>query len=509
MGNVVAPIWDHAVRHPEAVALRSATGGREERLTAGELTARSGAFARRLVAAGVHPGDRVLLVAPTGIAFVVAYLGILASGATAVTVNTQCTAPELGHFLDDARCTLAIAHDEHRDAVARAGAAAGIPVWSVDDRTGAGATVPDPADVVARAGDDLAVLLYTSGTTGKPKGAMLGHGTVGAAVRCYESLLGISADDRLGTALPLFHVFGQISVMLTALVLGAPLSLLRPFTGPALLRLAADHRLTIVSGVPTMWIEMLRAGTPVGREDLTALRLAASGGAALPQEIGRAFAERFGVEILDGYGLSETSAAGTFTRPGRPARAGSVGQALPGLEIALLDESGVEVATGTVGEVAIRGPVVFQGYWGRPEATREVLREGWFRTGDLARADDDGYLWIVDRTKDVIIRGGYNVYPREVEELLYTYPGVHEAAVIGIPDERLGEEVAAVLVPVAGAGLDPEQVRAWLADRLASYKQPRLYQVTDALPRNGTGKILKRAIDRDAVLAGARRVRRA
>ncbi|WP_432843097.1 AMP-binding protein [Dactylosporangium sp. CA-092794] len=499
MTNAVAAIWAHAAAAPDRPAVRTP----EITWSYGELVRRSAAFADRLARAGIDAGDRVLLCAPTEPGFVAAYLGILARGAVAVTVNTQCAPAELEYFLRDAGCALAVAHAEVTGRLGPAAEATGTPLWTLPL-----AEAPPGGDVLPaeRADDDLAVLLYTSGTTGRPKGAMLGHGNLSAAADAYCGLLSITAEDRIGTALPLFHVFGQVGVLLTALRAGAGMSLLRPFSAAGLLAMAAGHRLTMVSGVPTMWLEMLHATTGVGREELAGLRAACSGGAAMPLEVARAFRDRFGPEILDGYGLSETASAGALRDPAWPAKEGSVGPAVPGLRLAILDDGGEPLPSGAVGEVAIHGPAVGQGYWGRPQDTAEVLRDGWFRTGDLGRMDDEGYLWIVDRKKDMIIRGGYNVYPREVEEALYEHPEVREAAVIGVPDPRLGEEVAAVLV-VAGP-VDPDGLRAWLEERLAVYKVPRLYHFVDALPRGATGKLLKRDIDRSAVLTRARRAHR-
>lgn len=316
-------------------------------------------------------------------------------------------------------------------------------------------------------------------------------------------------NDRMGTALPLFHVFGQACVMGTAFRTGASLSLLRPFSGPAVLQMAAAHEITILCGVPTMWNAMLHADIDLSSKDLPRLRLAASGGAALPFEVAKAFNDRFGCMVLDGYGLSETTGAATFNVPDGKRKEASVGPALPGLEVAVVDADGKPLPPGEAGEVAIKGPVVMRGYWRRPDATAEVMRDGWFLTGDVGRQDEDGYVWIVDRKKELIIRGGYNVYPREIEEILYAHPLIREAAVIGVPDERLGEEIAAIIALHPGASLDPAELREWLEERLATYKIPRIYQYMDELPRGSTGKILKRAIDRDAVLEHGAIVRRA
>ncbi|MGW4201491.1 AMP-binding protein [Streptomyces sp. NPDC004726] len=503
MTNAVEPVWRHAERSPAATALRAG----DSVWSYAEVAGQAESFRARLSEAGVRPDSRVLLVAPTGPEFVFAYLGILAHGAVAVTVNPQCTSAELQYFLRDAGCELAVAGRETPDALREAAAATGVGFWTLAEG-GDGPrprVLAGPVHPVHEA--DAAVLLYTSGTTGRPKGAVLTHANLSAAAAIYAEVLELDAEDRVGTALPLFHVFGQVAVLLMAVQAGASVSLLHPFSGAAMLRMAAEHRLTVVSGVPTMWNEMLHADSPVRPEQLAGLRLAASGGAALPLEVGRAFQERFGTAILEGYALSETSAAAAFNRPGRQVRDGSVGQALPGLEVTILDDQGQPLPHGGVGEIAVRGPVVASGYWRNPEATAQSTRDGWFLTGDLGRMDEEGYLWVVDRKKDMIIRGGYNVYPREIEEVLYEHPAIREAAVVGVPDERLGEEVAAVVVLDPLQAVGAEELRGWLAQRLASYKQPRLYHTVPALPRGSTGKLLKQAIDRAEVRRRARRVR--
>ena len=479
-----------AARHPERSALR--VGDRS--WTYAELAGLVSAAARELVDAGVPVGGRVLLVAPTSAEFVVAYYGILAAGGVAVTVNTMCTEAELGYFLDDAGCCAAIGRRGTGDAVWAAGRSRGLPVWLLDG------TVLEPGrpgvEMVPRPPDDVAVLLYTSGTTGRPKGAELTHANIAAATAGVVEGLGLGEGERLGTALPLFHVYGQVVVMGSAIRCGATLSLLHPFDPDGVLRLAVEHRLGVLAGVPTMWTDMLHANTAVTRADLAALRITLSGGAPLPADVVRALRDRFGATLLEGYGLSEATGVATICRPAEDRRQGSVGRALPGVEVTVLDPDGAPAPAGAVGEIAIRGPVVMRGYRGRPDATAAILREGRLLTGDLGRMDADGHLWIVDRTKDLVIRGGYNVYPREIEEVLHEHPAVREVAVVGVPDERLGEEVAAVVAPRAGAEIDPDQLRDWLAVRLAAYKVPRIYLLVDALPKGSTGKILKRAIDR-------------
>lgn len=503
MTNAVHKFWHHADQTPDQVALREG----DRSWTYGVLRDQIQSYAQRLTAAGIKPGERVLLVAPTAQEFVVAYHAILAIGAVAVTINAMSTTAELEYFIDDSECSLVIAWHESTSAARTAAEGAQIDFWvleagdvQTDESSGAGL----PVEVAI---DDNAILLYTSGTTGQPKGAQLTHGNVMACATAAHDVLGSNSSDRVGTGLPLFHVFGQVCVMASTFWVGASLSLLRPFSGPAALKMAAEHQLSILSGVPTMWNAMLHADVDVTRDDLSNLRLASSGGAALPLVVAQAFDDRFGCMVLDGYGLSETTGTATFNAPSGVRKEGSVGFALAGHEVSIVGADGAPVAHGERGEVAIKGPSIMKGYWRRPEATAEVMRDGWFLSGDIGIQDEDGYLWIVDRKKDLVIRGGYNVYPREIEEVLYMHPAIREVAVIGIPDDRLGEEIGAVVALHPGASLEPADLRSWAHERLSAYKVPRIYQVVVELPKGATGKILKRQIDRSVVEASGTRVR--
>jgi long-chain acyl-CoA synthetase len=495
MSNAAQAAWDHATADPERVALR----GAGDPWTYGRLREQAATFAGAVSDAGIAPGDRVLLVAPSVPEFAAAYLGIQVAGAVAVTANTMSTRPELEYVGSDAQCSLVVDWHDVGPHPAAAAAALGIPRWQLEPDVAGVSTATPAAAPYAAADDDTAAILYTSGTTGRPKGAQLSHGNFIACANVFHAVLEASADDRLGTALPLFHVYGQAVVLGTALRAGASLSLLARFDAQDLLDLLRRDRLTVLCGVPTMWNALLHASAGTEATDFESLRLAASGGASLPAEVLRAFGERFGCVILEGYGLTETSGAATFNGLHRQRKPGCVGIALPGSQVVVRDDDGREVGVDEVGEVFIKGPSVMTGYWRRPEATDEVLQDGWLRTGDLGTKDADGDIRIVDRKKDLIIRGGYNVYPSEVEEVLYEHPDIVEVAVIGVPDDHFGEEVAAVMALRAGATLDPGEFRAWAKERLSAYKVPRLLHVVDALPKGATGKILKRAIDADAV----------
>lgn len=353
---------------------------------------------------------------------------------------------------------------------------------------------PPAAGLAERSPDDTAVILYTSGTTGEPKGAELTHANLTAnADVVRRDLFDLGPDDVVLGALPLFHSFGQVCCLNAPVAAGAAVSLVERFDAAAVLATIAGHRVTVVPGVPTMFVALL--GRPdLAAHDLSAVRVCMSGGAALPLEVLRGVEQAFGVAVLEGYGLSETSPAASFNHPGRVRKAGSVGTPIRGVEMRVVDESGAEIPQGETGEIVIRGHNVMKGYWRRPRETAAAIRDGWFHTGDLGRVDEDGYFFVVDRKKDLIIRGGYNVYPREVEEVLYEHPAVAEAAVVGVPHPGLGEEVAAAVVLRPGATATAEELRDHVKAQVAPYKYPRIVWITDALPKSATGKLLKRDV---------------
>ncbi len=499
MSNAAQPVWDHAHFDPGRVALRDARGAWSYRALRDRARLVGGALLR----AGVIAGDRVLFIAPSVPEFVAVYYGIHAAGAIAVTANTMSTTPELEYIGGDAGVKLVIGWTGVEVAPRAAAAKLGVPYWPL--RAGlAGLGTPLPLiDPHPTDDNDTAAILYTSGTTGRPKGAELTHGNLIAGASIFVGVHGLTPDDRLGTALPLFHAYGQVCVMATALCAGSSLSLLAQFDAESMVAMLRRDELTFLAGVPTMWNGMLHASGDSSPSDFASLRIAASGGAALPVEVSRAFENRFGCRILEGYGLTESTAAALFHGPDRPRKPGSIGVALPRCEVQIRDERGAELSAGEVGELYFRGPVVMKGYWNRPEETAEVLQDGWLRTGDLGLKDADGDVRIVGRKKDLVIRGGYNVYPLEVEEVLYQHPDIVEAAVIGIPDEHYGEEVAAVVVLRDGATPDAPALRDWAKERLSAYKVPHLIVYAQELPKSATGKVLKRAIDRNSIRAAA------
>jgi long-chain acyl-CoA synthetase len=447
---------------------------------------------------GLRPGDPVGLMTPNVPQFPVLYYGILRAGGAVVPMNPLLKAREVAHYLGDSGAGLVFAWESAADEAAAGAATAGAEAVSVGARTlEEMAGWPASPEVSRRADDDTAVILYTSGTTGTPKGAELTHANMrrNASVTT-TSLLGLGPDDVVMGCLPLFHSFGQTCGLNAAVQSGACLTLISRFSPAAALQVIERDRVTVFEGVPTMYVAML--GEDPAGTDTSSLRLCISGGAALPVEVLHGFEKAFGTVILEGYGLSETSPVATFNRHDRR-KPGSIGLPVEGVELRLVsvqddDAPARDVAPGEVGEIAIRGHNVMKGYWNRPEATAAAIRGGWFHTGDLARADEDGFYYIVDRKKELIIRGGYNVYPREIEEVLYEHPAVLEAAVVGIPHPSLGEEVGAAVALRPGAAASPEELREHVKRQVAAYKYPRHVWLVSSLPKGPTGKILKREI---------------
>jgi long-chain acyl-CoA synthetase len=417
-------------------------------------------------------------------------------------MNPLLKAREVSYHLSDSGAVLIFTTAMSADEVHQGAAAAHAESVVVDAAFAELLSTATYVDgVTERAGSDTAVILYTSGTTGTPKGAELTHDNLRRnAEIVVEKLLQLTADDVIFGGLPLFHSFGQTCTLNAAISAGAGLTLLPRFDPAQALTIIAGHRATIFAAVPTMYGALLSVPDRDSC-DVSALRVCLSGGAALPVEVLRAFDDAFGCQVLEGYGLSETSPVASFNHPDRVRKPGSIGTPVAGVQMRVLDTAGNEVGTGEVGEIAIRGHNIMKGYWQRPEATAAAISDGWFHTGDLGRVDDDGYFFIVDRQKDMIIRGGYNVYPREIEEVLYEHPDVAEAAVIGLPDALLGEEVGAAVALKAGATVTVEQLRAHVKNQVAAYKYPRHVWFVEALPKGPTGKILKRNIVAPAELS--------
>jgi long-chain acyl-CoA synthetase len=489
----LSSLLDAAVsHHGDRVAIRD----RRFSMTYAELDQATDAFASLLFERGVLAGDRVGIMLPNVLAFPLCYYAVLRLGAIVVPLNPQLKAREIGHVCADAELSLLLAPPELLATTGADAEAAGVDVLPIDAaglRTSLGEEwVEAPSPVLAE--DATAVIIYTSGTSGAPKGAELTHANLRRNAEVVRELFGLGPSDVTLGALPLFHSFGQTCGLNATVASGGCLSLLDRFDPETALEQIERDRVTVFEGVPTMYDAMLRV--PERRAAATGtLRLCVSGGAPIPAQVLQGFERRFGCMVLEGYGLSETSPVACFNRSDAERRIGSIGSPVPGVEMRLVDRDGDEVAEGEVGEILIRGHNVMKGYWRRPAETAAAIDDaGWFHSGDLGRRDASGAYFIVGRAKEVILRGGYNVYPGEVEELLREHPGVQDVAVLGIPHERHGEEVGAAVVPVAGEALDAGELRAWARERIAAYKYPRAVWFLEELPKGSTGKILKREI---------------
>lgn len=497
-------VVDARRRWPDRIALID--GGK--RLTyreLGDAVARcAGAFAAR----GVRRGDRVALMAPNTIAFPIVYYAVLSLGATVVPVHLLLTADEIEHVLSRTGAVCVVADVQVREVAAAAAARTGTPLLVLDDGSTGGpgerfdpmAHDQEPWPAITPVEDDaIAVILYTSGTTGVPKGAMLTHANlVWNAVVSARDVVSLTSQDRVFGAAPLFHSNGQTVVMNAAFCSGAALVLVRRFDATAALELMEREAVTVFVGVPTMYAALLDAAREGGPRPRPRLRLAVSGAAPLPAVIVEQFHDVFGADIYEGYGLTEASPVLTFNQSVFGRRSGSIGHPIWGLdvEIARADvEDGIElVPVGEVGEVVARGHAVFAGYLDDPAATAAAIRDGWLRTGDLGRKDDDGFVYIAGRKKEMILRGGYNVYPREVEDVLSGHPDVSLVAVVGGPDDLYGEEVHAFVVLTASGRASESDIIAWSRDRLARYKYPRHVHIRESLPLSSSGKVLKQRL---------------
>ncbi|HKY33837.1 MAG TPA: AMP-binding protein [Candidatus Polarisedimenticolia bacterium] len=466
-----------------------------------------------LARAGAGAGVPIALMLPNVAEFTLAYFASHRLGAPVVPMSVQLTAPEVAYHLEDSKASVLVAWGERLEQAAAGIEQAGgraMLVAAGGRRTVSGGAIPlqelmgeasPAAQAVGRAPGDTAVILYTSGTTGRPKGAELTHANLMSNARVVGRMLGLGPETVGLCSLPLFHSFGQTAVHNAVLMAGGTVVLDARFDPAGALDAMERHGVTYFAGVPAMYLGLLRegrvraaaGGAPPLRTGVR--RTWISGGAPLPLEVLRAVDELFEVDLRESYGLSETSPVASLNRLDRPKRPGSIGVPLDGVELKLVDARGRDVEQpGQPGEIAVRGPNVMKGYHRRPEATAEAMRDGWLLTGDIARRDADGYYFIVDRKKDLILRNGYNVYPREVEEVLYAHPAVAEAAVVGVPDPGKGEEVKAFIVLREGARLTAAEAAAHCAQRLAAYKLPRQVEFLEALPRGPSGKILKRVL---------------
>ena len=494
MTNLSSNLVDARRNHPDSAALRCD----DLTLTYAEFDAAAARVATFLDQAGVESGDRIGVMLPNTPAFAVVFYGVLRRGAVAVPANPLLKAREIEYYLANTGAKALFAPPGEADQAMAGAAAAGAECWVVDDAGLAKliAGLAQQGEPVQRAATDAAVILHTSGTTGKPKGALLTHGGLGRnAEVCVRTLTRIGPQDVVMGCLPLFHVFGLTCGLNSAVLAGATLTLVARFDARKALEVIERDGVTVFEGVPTMYSALLNPAAGASPTSARTLRACISGGASLPVQVLADFEKAFGCTILEGYGLSETSPVASFNHPDEPRKAGSVGTPIEGVEMRLVDLNGAEVPRGEPGEIQIRGHNIMKGYWNLPEATRSAISEdGWFSTGDMGRIDEDGYYYIVDRKKDLIIRGGYNVYPREIEEVLYEHPAVAEAAVVGIAHDSLGEEIGAAVVLKDGATAEADELRDFAKTRVAAYKYPRQVWILDALPKGPTGKVLRREI---------------
>jgi long-chain acyl-CoA synthetase len=490
--NLASVLTDSAQRDPDHVALRLD----DMEVSYGLLDEGSARLAAVLADRGMAPGDRVGIMLPNVPYFAVCYYGVLRSGGVVVPMNVLLKRREVAFYLGDSGAELMFAWEGFADD-AKAGAeeaGAECIVVKPGEFEELLAGVEPRREVVDRASDDTAVILYTSGTTGTPKGAELTHDNLKTNCEITRDMFGIGDDVVTLGALPLFHSFGQTCGMNATLAAGGTLSLIPRFDPGKALEIIERDKVNLFQGVPTMYSALLHQE---GRDkfDTSTLELCVSGGSAMPVELMRGFEDAFKCKILEGYGLSESSPVASFNRPDRERKPGSIGIPIEGVDMKVVDDDGNDIAQGEVGEILIRGHNVMKGYWNKPDATGETLIDGWLHTGDMAKIDEDGYFFIVDRKKDLIIRGGYNVYPREIEEVLYEHPAVREAAVIGVKDDSLGEEVGAAIALKDGEDVSAQELREFVKEQVAAYKYPRRVWFVDDLPKGPTGKILKREIE--------------
>ncbi|MEU5808949.1 long-chain fatty acid--CoA ligase [Streptomyces sp. NPDC047718] len=500
--SVAGVLADTAAQRPDHSALIY----QSEHYTYGWLWEQARRYASVLRANGVRPGDRVALLLVDTPQFPVVYFGVLAAGAVAIPLNVMSTAAEIDHVLTDADARFLVCAAALLAQASRAAEPLGTVLLTVGPGPAGTVDLEDAAqdatpidDSAVREPDDVAVVFYTSGTTGKPKGVMLTHRNVLHNVeRMVTTPYTFRSDDVLLGCLPLSHGFGQICGMLTGFRAGISIVMMPRFSGREALALMTEHRCTVFMGVPTMYVGLLDAVAKGGQ--VPRLDRVYSGGSALPVKTLEDVRSVFGCPVYEGYGMTETSCSVAYHYPGITFRSGTVGVPITGVTVGIArpNADGIELLpVGEVGEIVVRGPSVMSGYLGRPETTAEVLIDGWFLTGDLGRLDDDGYLSVVGRKKDLILRGGYNVYPLEIEEILVGHPAVAQVAVIGVPHPVLGEEVWAVVVPArpeeitSGSG---EDIIEWARQRLAAYKYPRRVEFTDALPLGSSGKVIKRVL---------------
>lgn len=510
--NLVSCVRQQAVEQPEKVAYHFM--GKDT--TYGEFEQTIGRFAQSLQDLGVQKGDNVALLLGNTPHFLISLYATMRLGATAIPVNPIYTPDEISYILHNGDVKVIVALDallplvemgvqalpqveafivcetaeNTAEKVASLSDAARVKTYLFSQIVATASGLLEPVDVTQ---DDNAIILYTSGTTGNPKGAMLTHGNIYSNARDVSTYLSFKSDDRIIATLPVFHVFALTVVVNAPLLSGATVLLAPRFSPSEIFSLAKEQKATVFAGVPTMYnfLYQLPDSNP---DDFSTIRLAISGGASLPVVLLHNFEEKFNVRVSEGYGLSEASPVTCFNPLDRDRKAGSIGTNINNVENRVVDEYGLDVPVGEVGELIVRGPNVMKGYYKMPEETAVAIREGWLYTGDLAKKDEEGYFYIVDRKKDMIIVGGFNVYPREVEEVLFTHNNIIEAAVVGFPDSDFGEAVHAFVVLKDVTKTTTDDILAYCAKHMVKYKVPKVIKIVDEIPKNTTGKILRRSL---------------
>jgi long-chain acyl-CoA synthetase len=499
--DLIAPIPELLRRHAAARGGKVAYSDAHGAVTYADLAARSGNLAGHLADVGIAPGDTVAILLPNSVPWIETCFAVARAGAVSVPISYDATEPEISYRLSDADCRAVVTTGERGDLAAKLrNAAPNLSALIVTDRGACGAdalpyarltTTPaksaprDPATLHAPA-----FILYTSGTTGRAKGVLLTvHGMLWIAAACWAPIVGLDERDRMLSPLPLFHSYALNLPVLGILAAGASCHLMERFSTGEALRLLKSGDFSCFPGVPTMFHYLLQAAGE--RESLPNVRLCISAGAIMPATLNQQFEQRFGIPLLDGYGITETSTMVTMNWPTGTRLPGSCGFPLPGLAVRLVDANGRDVDSGQEGELIVRGPNVMPGYHNKPQETANALRDGWYHTGDLAKSDENGFLTITGRLKELIIRGGQNIAPAEIEEVVNTFAPVLDCAVVGVPHEHLGEIPALFVVPRPGATFEADALLAHCRAQLSAYKVPQIVRTIAEIPRTGSGKIIR------------------
>jgi long-chain acyl-CoA synthetase len=500
--NLAVILEESTKRNPDKVAIIFD----DFKLTYAQLNGAANQVANALVGLGIKPGDRVGMMLPNVPQFPIIYFGILKAGGVVVPMNVLLKGREVAYYLSDSEASAFFYWDMFATD-ATAGAKEAPSVKNLIQVGIAPAEAPDGVqdffafssqqkptfDTVATSPDDTCLIIYTSGTTGQPKGAELTNLNLFECCHLGTHIFTFEPTDVILAVLPMFHSFGLSNVVNGGIHGGITLTLMARFDADKCLQVIQRDKVSLFLGVPTMYFALLNHPER-STYDLSSLRLCVSGGASIPGEVIKAWEQSTGTKILEGYGLSETSPTATFNQIETGQKVGSIGKPIWGVEVKIFDELDNEVPQGERGEIVIKGHNVMKGYWRRAEATAEAIKNGWFHSGDIGYIDDEGFIFIVDRKKEMIIRGGFNVYPREIEEVIYMHASIAEAAVVGIPDEKFGEEIHAVVAAKPGMTIDPDELIAFVKERVAAYKYPRTVEVVKELPKGPTGKIMKREI---------------